>query len=291
MHDPEIKNLISVELLVKHFYQSDILANKVTDWLVATDGEYLTIIIDGYSEDCENSFITDYIIGRKILTHCDLVITSRSPALSYFSKIVNHRALILGFTKNNQISFIHNALKSLNSKIDYLKNYLQSNPIIDSLSNIPLIMNTLVQFVEKGMDNIPKVQTSLIQKYFMIITTKKTNINPVDLLHPYDQTIKDLSQFAFIALQENQLTFTVIEILELCENDFQAYWHRLGFLNKVHELGLLNKITFRPHEVFHFSHKTVQEYLAAYYISFLPASDLLSYFMEHFGMFVILMYG
>ena len=45
MHDPKIKNLTNVELLVNHFIQSEILACKITEWLVTTDGKYLTIIV------------------------------------------------------------------------------------------------------------------------------------------------------------------------------------------------------------------------------------------------------
>ena len=134
MDNPETKKLISITLLVKHFFQNEILANEITDWLIATDGEYLTIIIDGYSKDCGNRFITD-IIGRKILAHCNLVITSRSSASTLFSTKVNRRALIMGFTKSNQINFIHNVLKGSKSKMDCLSCYLQSNPIIDNLCN------------------------------------------------------------------------------------------------------------------------------------------------------------
>ena len=48
MCDPQIKNVTTVKLLVRHFYQSEILiTSKITEWLKATDGKYLTIIVDG----------------------------------------------------------------------------------------------------------------------------------------------------------------------------------------------------------------------------------------------------
>ena len=282
MHDPKIKTLTNIELLVKHFFKSEILVSKISDWLIATDGKYLTIIIDGYSEDCGNSFIYDDIIGRKMLTQCGMVITSRSPASSHLSKIINRRALVMGFTKNNQITFINTALKGLNSKIKYINDYLQSNPITDNLCKFPLIMTMLLWFVvnEEEINNLPKTQASLIQKYIATITKKKIVPSLTDMpYNPYDQVIKDLSQFAFIAVQEDQLTFTVDEILELCENHFQVYWHRLGLLKMIYEFGLLNKISCEAQsvfcEIFHFNHVTIQEYLTAYYISFLPDSELL----------------
>ena len=156
-----------------------------------------------YSEDCGSSFITNDIIGRKILTQCSLVITSCSAASSNLSKIINQRVLVMGFTKSNQITFIDSALKGLDFKINSLKNYLNSNPIINKLCHVPLMMNLLLWLVEEGMSSLPKIQTNLIQKYFMTIAKKKIVITLIDLPHPYDQVIKDLSQFAFIAVQQD----------------------------------------------------------------------------------------
>ena len=272
MCDPQMKNLTTVELLVKHFYQSETLANKITDWLKETNGKYLTIIIDGYSEGCPNSFISDDIVGRKILMQCNLVITSRSPASSHLSKIINQRILVLGFTKSNQINFVDNVLEHLDFKVSYLQNYLNSNPIINKLCHNPSIINLLLQ---SGMSSLPKIQTSLIQKYFITIATKKIVSSLTDLPHPYHQAFKELSKFAFIAVQEDRLTFTVDEVLELCKNCFQD---KSDFLNKILELGLINTISFETQnaccEILFFNNVIVQEYMAAFYISSLPDSEL-----------------
>ena len=275
MHDPRIKNLTNVELLVKHFIQSEILTSKISDWLLATDGKYLTIIIDGYSEDCRNNFITNDIIGRKILTRCDLVITSRSTALSHLSELVNKRALILGFSKSNHITFVDTALKGSHSKINYFKDFLHSNPLIDNLCNIPLIMTMLLWLVvnDEEINNL-----TLIQKYIMRITKKKITDSLIDLHHSYDQAVKDLSQFAFIAIQEDQLTYTVDEILKLCKKRFQDGPDH-DFMSRMLKFGLLNIISLQVEnidsEIYYFSNLKIQEYLAAYYISLLPDSELL----------------
>ena len=285
MHDPKLKNIINVESLVKHFYQSEALANKIIDVLKVTAGKYLTILIDGYSKDSENSFITDYIIGRKILAQSDVVITSRSPASSHLSKIINHKALVLGFTKSNQINFIDTALKDSDSNINYLKNYLCSNKIIDNLCYIPLIMNFLPWFVEEGINNSVNSQTDLIQKYITIIIKKKNVTSLTNLPYAY-QVIKDLSQFAFTAVQKNKLTFIPDELLESCGNHFQVNQQGLSFLDIIYELGLINLISFEMqsvcYEIYHFGHVVIQEYLAANYISFLPDSELLELLHDTF---------
>ena len=280
MNDPKIKNLTSVETIVNHFFQSEILAHKINKWLIKTKGKYLTIVIDEYSEDCGNTFITNEIVSRKILSECSLVIASRSVPSSHLSKIVKQRAVILGFTKESQNIFIDNILKGSYSKINCLKDYLTSNPIIHNLCNTPLIMNLLLYFVEEGMNKLPTTHghISLIQKYILTIIKNKSITTLTELPHPYDEVIKDLSQFAFVAIQ-NHSTFTVDDILESSNNQFKVYWHGLAFQNKIFELGLLNKICFQARnvdsEIYYFCHVTFQEYLAAYYISSLPDDELL----------------
>ena len=283
MHDPKIGKIVNVELLVKHVFQSEILADKIIDWLIETDGKHLIIVIDGYSEDYENKFIIDDIIGRKILTRCSLVITSRLAASSHFYEVVNHKALILGFTKNNQVNFINNALKGSDFKINYLKDYLYSNPIIDNLCCIPLIMNLLLWFVEEEKSKLKNVQTKLIRKYIMTIIRKKVITNSTDLPHPYDQVIENLSQLAFVAVQKDQHTFTEDEILESCKICFQGNWHKVDFLKIMCDLGLFNMISQDVHcKLFYFSHVIIQEYLAAYYISLLSGGKLLKMLYDTF---------
>ena len=232
------------------------------------------------SEDCRNSFITNEIVSRKILTECSLVIASRSVPSSHFSNtIVDQRALILGFTKASHIVFIDNVLKGSNSKINCLKDCLAPNPIINNLCNIPLIVNLLIWFVEEGMNKmITDSHISLIQKYIMMIIKNKTITTLTELPNPYDEVIKDLSQFAFVAVQ-NLPTFTPDDILEFCDNQFKVHWHGLDFPNRIFELGLLNRICFQAQnsggKINYYCHVTIQEYLAAYHISLLPNDELL----------------
>ena len=43
MHDPEMKNLTDVELLVNHFIKNKLLASKISDWLIETDVYFLLV--------------------------------------------------------------------------------------------------------------------------------------------------------------------------------------------------------------------------------------------------------
>ena len=84
-----------------------------------------------------------------------------------------------------------------------------------------------------------------------------------DLPHPYDQLIKELSHFAFLALQRDQLVFTLSELKAVYPTMTPSDWYTFGLLKPVKY--------FKPQdgcdqESFHFLHFAIQEYLAAYHI-------------------------
>jgi len=114
LRDPQVKNINSIPSLVNYFYESRELARKITEWLVETDGNCLTLVLDGYDEVSEvnkNPFIYN-IINRQKLTECGLVITSRPNASSDLHKVVNCRAEVLGFTEEDKMVYMDKMTKS-----------------------------------------------------------------------------------------------------------------------------------------------------------------------------------
>jgi len=287
MRDLEVKSITNIQLLVKHFCQSNALTSKVVDWLIKTSGKYLTIILDGYdevSEDNRNHFLSDGIIRRKLLPECGLVITSRPAASLGLHDIVNCRAEVLGFTEEDRQDFIQNALQGIDEKIEKLEAFLHMNPLLDTLCYVPLNMSILLSLIEDGIDTLPTTPTILYQKFVIatIVHFLKKNKDKVmssvptitslnDLTQPYDQIIKELSQFAFLALQRDQLVFTLTEVKEICPGLTPANWYGLGLLKPSRY--------YKPqdvceHESFHFLHFSIQEYMAAYHIASLPNYEL-----------------
>ena len=278
MRDPWVKNITNIPSLVNYFCEGNSLANKVSDWLVETDGKYLTIVIDGYDEFSEgNNLFISQIINREKLTKCGMVVTSRPAASSHLQNVVDCRAEVLGFTEENRHSFIQNALHDQLDIIDKLKTFLQSNPFLNTLCYIPLNMSILLSLTEDGVDTLPKTQTRLYEKFIIMTIThflkkgKKISTANIasfnDLPHPYDQVVKELSQFAFIALKKDQLVFSVAEIKAACPTLTPSNWFGFGLLKCAQY--------FKPqdgcdHESFHFLHFAIQEYMAAHHIASLP---------------------
>ena len=292
LRDPMIKYITDVQSLVKYFCQTDNLANKVSDWLIETGGEHLTIVLDGYDEmskENRSQCIIDSIINRQALPKCGVIITSRPGFSVHLHNIVSCRAEILGFSREDQQSFIQNALKGKNDKIRGLKGFLQSNLSLNALCHIPLNMSILLCLAVDGISALPKTQTCLYQKFVLITIVhflKKDKIvgnsiiNSLDNLpHPYDQIYKELSRFAFLALKKDQLVFTLAEVKKEYPNLTPANWYGLGLLKKAQYFKAQDGC---DHESFHFLHYSVQEYMAAYYIASISGNELLSLLRKTF---------
>ena len=284
--DPGIKQITNVQLLVKYFCQSDKLSNTITDWLVKTDGKYLTIVFDGYDEastDRESRSIIHSIIARQVLTQCGIVITSRPIASSRLHDIVNCRAEVLGFTERDRRDFIHSALQGEIDKIKQLDEYLITNQYLNFLCYVPLNMSILLCLAKEGIDMLPKSQTFLYKNFILMTITHFLNKDKLllttsvsqftDLPPPYDQVVKELSQFAFLALQKDQLVFTLAEVKAECPNLTPANWYGLGLLKPAQYFKTQDGC---DHESFHFLHYSIQEYMAAYYIASISGKNLLS---------------
>ena len=278
VRDPDVKSITSVKSLVYYFCQSDNLGSNIAEWLVKTHGQYLIIVIDGYDEISEEDRSRfKHLIDRKWLPKCGLVITSRPTASSHLHYIVDCRAEVLGFTEGDRKDFIKSALLDQTNKIEELEIYLQSNPFLNSLCYIPLIMSILLCLTEDGISTLPKSQTKLFENFIMMTivhflkkdkkVTEPFKASFTDLPQPYNQVFKELSQFAFLTLQKDQLVFTLAEVKATYPNLTPANWYGLGLLKRAQY--------FKPqdscdHESFHFIHFSIQEYMAAHHIASLP---------------------
>ena len=292
LRDPMVKNIKNVQSLVKYFCHTESLATKISEWLIETGGEYLIIVFDGYDEMSEengNFHIIDSIINRQTLPKCGVIVTSRPVFSVHLHVKVSCRAEILGFSREDQQSFIQNALKGKNDKIKGLKGFLQSNPSLNVLWYIPLNMSILLYLTIEGINELPKTQTGLYQKFILMTIVhflrkgkmvSNTTISSLDNLpHPYKQIFNELSQFAFLALQKNQIVFTSAELQSQYPNLNPVNWGPLGLLKRAQY--------FKPqdgcdHESFHFLHYSIQEYMAAYYIASLPDNELLQLLKKKF---------
>ena len=274
LRECNFKSIKSIENLVEHVVKSNKISACLVEYLLQTEGKDLAIVFDGYDEvseeDRKNSIITD-IIYRKFFSKCCLVITSRPTASSNLHSTVDCRAEIVGFTEEDRLDYIKTALQGNDDKVKALTLYLQSNPTINALCYIPLNMTILLCLAEGSMNRLPKTQTEMykqfveitivrfIQKSSFIVVTGMAN-----LPDPYNKVFEELAQLAYKALKIDKIVFTLDEIEKACPNltMTSSSWSGLGLLKAVqHFEEGSNCVTF------HFLHFSIQEYMAALYIS------------------------
>ena len=284
------KTMISIEDLIQFVFKNSEMTSCLTKYLTKTDGKDTVIIFDGFDElseeNREGSVIID-IINRRILTKCCLVITSRPTASSILHDSVDRRVEIVGFTEEDRLDYIQTALANHDKKMNVeqvsnehvkaLQNYLQSNPTINALCYIPFNMTILRCLVEDGIDKLPKTQTEIYKKFIEMTILRfikkydksNTIINIDELLDPYDKLFVELTKLAYKALKTDKIIFTLPEIKKGCPNltMTSSNWNGLGLLKAVQCFSIQmgnDQVTF------HFLHFSIQEYMAAWYISTLP---------------------
>ena len=294
--------LSSIKGLLQYLFESDQMTTCLSEYLLHTDGENTVIIFDGYdelSEESRNKSVVNDIICRRKLAKSCLVITSRPTASSGLHGLVDRRVEIVGFTEEDRLDYIQTALRSHDKQVNddqvndaqvtALQHYLQSNPTINALCYIPLNMTILLCLVEDGIDKLPKTQTEMYKNFIQMTIVRFTRkydkykyvISIANLPHPYDKLFVELAKVAFEALKTDKIVFTLTEITESCPNLTMTTnnWNGLGLLKAVQyfcaEIGN-DQVTF------HFLHFSIQEYMAAWYISTLSDSKQIKLLQKTF---------
>ena len=281
LRDPLVQNIISVKDLVKYYYQfdesSDTIASSCAKHLLQSDGEHVTLVLDGYDEYPENQRWNGFIFNvlqRKVLPCCRVVITSRPHASAHLRISCDRYIEIRGFTKEDRLSYIVTSLKKTQD-VDDLIQYLDNHLTISSLCFIPFNMTVLLWLYKQGVV-LPSSSTELYN-YFICHTIRhhlaKHGINLhegfVDLSsleEPYRQVIQQLSFLSYESLDKSKLTFTLEEIKSFCPqiDEIPGALNGFGLLHVVQHYGIRRNTTIN------FVHFSLQEFLAAYYVIHLP---------------------
>lgn len=291
LRDPAVQQMNSLHDLVHHFYRYD---EKSKDCCMAQilkdNGHFLTILLDGFDELPvnlqQNGFIAD-IIQRKVLPACAIVLSSRPHASSKLHCDISCRIEILGFSEDDQIDFIQQSLDNQPDKILPLNEYLKNHPVITSLCFIPFNM-TILLFLYKQEMILPNSSTDLYSLFICLticrhlrksgITLEKEFTNLNHFPQPYSNIIHQLSQLAFEGLEMNQLVFTMDEMKKRCPDiSTIAGVNGFGLLQAVEYVGITSKTIS-----VNFIHYSMQEFLAAYYVTSLSSNEELSVLQEKF---------
>ena len=284
LRDPSLQQIQSVDDLLQLFCRGDRKATEIasscSEYLFANGGKSLLLLLDGYDEYPEHlqkcSLIAD-IIKRQVLPLCGLLISSRPHASEHLHKQATIRVDVLGFTEAERLHFIRQALPDQPHKVKELTQFLMQQPSVDSICFIPFNMAILLYLYKLGI-SLPKNSTELYHHFICSNICRHLSkfgnphniTNLSSLPEPYNRIIKQLSKLSLEALNCNKLIFTLDEITAASPDiaTIPGAINGFGLLQAVQHFGLYGKTM-----TLNFIHFTVQEFLAAHYISHLPPNE------------------
>ena len=294
LRDPNIQKIKELKDIIHYFYgfSKDTvgISASCAKFLLQMGGVNVTIILDGLDEISNDIIDNTYIkllLSRNALPCCRIVITSHPAVSVKLQAKADTEVEIFGFTKENINSFINNELNiDMQNK---LKDYLKLNESLYHLCYIPFMLSVLVCIV-KEYDELPSNSVEAYKKFidFTFLRFLKRfeyshqNISTIEQLpDEYNSYFLELSKYAFNVLEVNQVVFTKKDInktFPILANAPEK-WYGLGLLNAVKYFKVAENSDCVS---YNFLHKSIQEFLAAYYISTLSTGKQIILLKKYF---------
>ena len=263
---------------------------KVVDWMLEKEGKGMLIIFDGWDElsaKHKKSSLVARIANRELLNKCSLIFTSRSYASSSLLRFprFNKYVQVIGFSREEIFRVViktiqkdpeesqkvidkvlkHQTgavLNSVSKSALKLVNDLIVHEDVLSLCYVPLICSMVIVVYHK-LGRLPMTLTQLYENF--ILQTIRRHVEIKESRDPYaietlsslpQQLVKpfeELCQLAYTNLANTRMTFT--------PNQFQQSSTNEDFL------GLITTFIDYDKKTHQFLHLTIQEFLAAWWIS------------------------
>ena len=249
------------------------------------NGEGMLLLLEGWDElpEVKQSDFFAKVISGRVLKNASVLITSRPSSIGSIQKgFVTRNIAILGFS-NDQIEQYLDCCFPMpsNERVNKLKrqflDQLSFHLALKSLACIPVNLSILVSVFQQCGGRLPSSLTELYEQYLLLKLGhhyQRTHSSDISIQFPkldmkilpkvIGEKLDKLGKLAYHKLKEGTLTFGEDDIKKYCflcgavPLDFDG----MGLLQI--ENDILNKSTYRT---YHFLHRTVQEFLAARYIS------------------------
>ena len=277
LRDETVQNAETIEDLI--LYEDDSYQRDISEHIYCTSGKNLLIILEGLDElpnnlftECSESIFIKLISG-KVLPLATILITSRPSATAQlhqklYGKISRHIE-VLGFTKKQINQYIYSVLSD--EELTDFTSYISMAPSIQRLMYIPLhsaIVVLLYRAYRKKCNPLPTNLTSLYKCLAQTILQRHLDCHPK---YKDDEDYMDIEDFKNLPTDIRDvfdklalLAYNGVKEQMLIFKDQPRAIEHLGFMNKTPEL--FPNCRAVKYSI-NFLHVSVQEYLAAYYIS------------------------
>ena len=280
LRDEEASSAESVSDFICLFHSCEEICDNMGKKIKQTNGKDMLLILDGWDEfkgrDQNRSFILDIIQGKR-LPKCNVLVTSRTYASTKLLQLqsVNRHVEVLGFEEEEIFSCIRNELTEENA--EQLIKELKTREDVLSLCYIPFVCSMLVRVYQLSGFILPNTLTKFYKKYVLYAVKRSMKKQELDadtvesleeLQEDQKRAFDELCCCAYEKVNTQNTTFNRNEILKLSHS---SKWEHFGLMN-CYKIADTTK-----HQ---FLHLTIQEFLAAWWITHYDDQKML--FREHF---------
>lgn len=301
LREPAARLSESIDDLLNYFGEK---CNEVDrELIMSKEGAGVLFILDGWDEvrqSCRGKHqLFPKLISGSILPGCNIIITSRPGASVDLLQYANRIIEVLGFTKDQVMEYIHAYFDEEEEEgAPKLISDLESYSSIASTCYVPINL-AIVCYVYHALDyNLPQTLTEVFQWFIIhtvlrylkkkkIIEDIKAEIPPINKISDFFisrefndsvkksfndsliDTLHKLGKLALDGIKNDDLCFSRKDLVETCRiNEGDTQFDGYGLLKPIHISHCTGAEPF-----YHFLHLSIQEFVAAFYISQLKGSE------------------
>ena len=226
----------------------------------------ILLVLDGLDElreDLVKGFLP--LIQGKVFANVYLMLTARHEAGMKVRRYCDTLLELVGYTEDDVESYVKRYFRNHEdqSLADKMIKHLNSDRNLKELTVNPLNTALLCLLCEETKGVFPSKRTKMyddlvscaLRRYF---AKRGVSLGDEDPVERCANELNQLGRMAFEALLKNQLYFSQDEVRSQSPEDFL----RLPFISRESSVSRI-----RPTPCYSFSHKTFQEYFAAFYLA------------------------
>ena len=286
LRDPAIQSAQTIADLLPC---ADRLPQEVMSEIQCQGGEGILFVMDGWDElalNVQQESVVQQLVLQPLfanpLPNSAVIITCRSESTGQLQEVASSRIETMGFTPSDVKEYFSECLKGDTQAVEKLSEVVQQNPQIEASSYLPLIAAIIVAIFLMTPTN--KLPTTLHELFTTLVLTcilhhlqARTEYKGIlsltsldDLPGEVQLSFDHLCQLAFDGLKKNKLSFSVDELGE---------HSNLSLLQGVESFSFC-RLSIGVSKTYSFLHLSVQELLAARYISKLSLDEQKKLFRE-----------
>ena len=250
-------------------------------------GENVVFLLDGFDEYAPGAHNDNYIsklILKKVCPRSIVILSSRPAATQRFRQNASIYIEVVGFMKEQVLRYVNCYFEDDKEKSLFLVKHLEKHQNLMNLCYLPLHCAMLV-FLYEVDDILPETETEFYRDFTLSLlirsirkhTDMPPNLESFDCLPDAEKDIfHKICKLAFKATVDSRQVFKEREVKEIFFND-----------NSTERVGLVVIDRYFAKcgidETYTFLHLTLQEYLAAVFVSRLSESKQISAIANHFS--------